>query len=164
MSFLSSFSPLLYVQVSPEHLIVRDVKAGVEISEPAQVAITQGAKATIAGVGLQAASAAAAGGPVALVKPFAHPRSLVSDFTVAEQLLNAFIRRVRRNTFLQLPPRVVVHLLGNPAGGFTQVEVRAFIEMARGTGAFEVVIREGRPLTDQELLAGNFSAGGKVLS
>ncbi|MBX3586664.1 MAG: rod shape-determining protein [Ramlibacter sp.] len=164
MSFLSSFSPLLYVQVSPEHLSVRDVKAGVEISEPAQVAIAQGAKATIAGVGLQAASAAAAGGPVELVKPFAHPRSLVSDFTVAEQLLKAFIRRVRRNTFLQLPPRVVVHLLGNPAGGFTQVEVRAFTEMALGAGAFEVVIREGRPLTDQELLAGNFSAGGKVLS
>lgn len=164
MNLLSSFSPLLYVQVSPERLSVRDVKAGVEIAEPAQVAITQGGKATIAGVGLQAAAAAAAGGSVAVVKPFAHPRSLVSDFTVAEQLLKAFIQRLRPNSFLQLPPRVVMHLMGNPAGGFTQVEARAFLEMARGAGASEVVVLEGRSLTDEELLAGNFSAGGKVLS
>ncbi|MBX3658794.1 MAG: rod shape-determining protein [Ramlibacter sp.] len=161
---LSSFCPLLYVRVSPDVLSVRDVKAGVEISEPAQVAIRDQGKAVIVGVGLQAAPAVAAGGPVRLVRPFAHPRSLVSDFTVAQQLLKAFVFRLQRRSWLLPAPRLVMHLLGDPVGGFTQVEIRAFYEMALGAGAAEAVVREGRPLTDEELLAGDFAAGGRVLS
>jgi rod shape-determining protein MreB len=51
-----------------------------------------------------------------------------------------------------LTPRVVIHPLGNPAGGFTQIERRAFREMALGAGASIVHVWTGRPLTDQELL------------
>jgi rod shape-determining protein MreB len=57
-----------------------------------------------------------------------------------------------------------MHLLGNPAGGFTQVEIRAFHEMAIGAGAGEVKVWQGRALTDQELLSGTFPADGKLLS
>jgi rod shape-determining protein MreB len=161
MNLLSLFSPLLYVQISPERLRVRDVKAGAEIVEPPRLAIEHGAKPRIVGVGSEAAMSTA--GSVEVVNPFAHPRSLVSDFTVAEQLLKAFIRRLRPNSLVRMAPRVVMHPLGSPEGGFTQVEIRAFHEMALGAGASQVVVREGRPLTDQELLAGDFSAGGRVL-
>jgi len=162
MDMLSLFAPLLYVQVSPERLKVRDVKAGVEIVEPPQVAIEQGNEPKIVGVGLQAATAV--GPSVMVVNPFAHPRSLVSDFTIAEKLLKAFIRRLRPGAWVRMAPRIVMHPLGSPEGGFTQVEVRAFHEMALGAGASQAVVREGRPLTDQELLAGDFSVGGRVLS
>jgi rod shape-determining protein MreB len=162
MNLLSSFAPLLYVQISPERLSVRDVKAGVEIAEPPRIAITRGPKARIVGVGFDAG--VAMGEPVEIVNPFAHPRSLVSDFTAAEQLLRAFIRRLQPNSLVAMAPRIVMHPLGSPEGGFTQVEIRALQEMARGAGASQVVVREGRPLTDQELLAGDFAAGGRVLS
>ena len=146
-------SPLLYVQISPERLTVRDVKAGVEISEPPRMANAHAAGTRMAPMGLDAA-----------MNPFGHPRSMVSDFSAGEQLLKAFIRRVRPRSLFSVSPRVVMHPLGNPEGGFTQVEIRAFHEMALAAGASQVVVREGRPLTDQELLAGDFGAGGRVLS
>jgi rod shape-determining protein MreB len=162
MKLLSSFSPLLYVQISAERLRVRDVRAGIEISEPPQMAIAHLPKEKVLAVGFDASGAK--GQSVEIVNPFGHPRSLVSDFTVGEQLLKAFMHRLRPNSLLKLAPKVVMHPLGSPEGGYTQVEIRAFHEMALGAGASEVVVREGRPLTDQELLAGDFAAGGKVLS
>lgn len=162
MKLLSLFSPLLYVQISPEYLRVRDVKAGVEVAEPPQMAIEHTPKAKIVAVGSGAATAK--GESLEVVNPFGHPRSLVSDFTVGEQLLKAFIHRLRPHSPLRMAPRIVMHPLGSPEGGYTQVEIRAFHEMALGAGASEAVVREGRPLTDQELLAGDYSAGGRVLS
>jgi rod shape-determining protein MreB len=162
MKLLSLFAPLLYVQISPDRLRVRDVKAGLEIAEPPQMAIAHKPKEKILAVGSSAATAK--GESVEVVNPFGHPRSLVSDFTVGEQLLKAFIHRLRPHSALRMAPRVVMHPLGSPEGGYTQIEIRAFHEMALGAGASEVVVREGRPLTDQELLDGDFSAGGRVLS
>ena len=65
---------------------------------------------------------------------------------------------------LAVSPRVVMHPLGDPAGGFTQVEIRAFHEMALGAGASDVRVWQGRALTDQELLSRTFPADGQVLS
>ena len=72
-------------------MTVRNPKTGDSISEVAEVAISGGAKAKIVGIGT-GARAAALDPSVKLVRPFAHPRSLVSDFTVADQLLRAFMR------------------------------------------------------------------------
>lgn len=162
MNLLSFLSPLLYVQISPERVKVRDVKAGAEIDEPPQVAMSRTGQRKVLAFGSDAANAA--GEEVELVNPFGHPRSLVSDFTLAEQLLKALIHRLRPHSAFSVAPRVVMHPLGSPEGGYTQVEIRAFHEMALGAGASEVVVRQGRPLTDQELLAGDFSVGGRVLS
>jgi rod shape-determining protein MreB len=159
MSLLSAFAPLLYVQISPERLTVRDVKAGETLSEPPELAI--GPKASVVGVGAEARTRADAS--VQVVNPFAHPRTLVSDFTSGEQLLRAFLRRLLPRSAFGISPRVVMHPLGEPAGGFTQIEIRALREMALGAGASEVLMWQGRPLTDQELLAGQFPAGGRVL-
>jgi len=59
-----------------------------------------------------------------------------------------------------------MHPLGEPAGGFTQVEARAFHEMALGAGAAKAMVWRGRNLSDQELLSGQFPSGsaGEVLS
>ena len=45
-----------------------------------------------------------------------------------------------------------MHPLGTPAGGFTQIERRALRELALGAGASTVFLKEGEPLTDEELL------------
>ena len=157
------FTQLLYVQVSPEKLTVRDPKAGVSISEVPEVAIAYDPKANILGVGKDAHSHKAKP-TVKIVNPFAHPRSMVSDFTVGEQLLKAFVLRVRGSSIFSPAPKIVMHLLGDPDGGFTQVEARAFHEMALGAGASEVVVWQGRALSDQEIISGQFPNDGKVLS
>lgn len=54
--------------------------------------------------------------------------------------------------------------MDDPAGGFTQIELRAFHEMALGAGAIQVKLWQGRALNDQELISGQFPDSGKVLS
>lgn len=149
---LFALQPLVYVQVSPERLTLKNLKTGESISEIPELAMSAPPKPKILAVGPQA-RVAAASQPSQVINPFAHPRSLVSDFTVAEQLLKHQLRRVSGSSLLSLSPCVVIHPLGSPAGGFTQVERRAFREMALGAGASEVHVWTGRPLTDQELLS-----------
>ena len=148
---LSALSPLLYVKVSPGRLTVRNVKTGAEIAEVPEMAIgTSGKKHAILAVGAEARAAAATNSGE-LVNPFDHPRTLVGDFTVGEQLLKAFVRRLQSSSWLAPAPRIVIHPLGAPAGGYTQVERRALREMALGAGASEVVLWVGRELSDQEV-------------
>ncbi|MGE0330382.1 MAG: rod shape-determining protein [Ramlibacter sp.] len=147
----SALKPLIYIQISPERLTLKNVKTGESMAEVPELAISA-APAKILAVGAQA-RVAAASQPAELVNPFAHPRTLASDFTVAEQLIKHQLRRLLGNSLLSISPRVVIHPLGSPAGGFTQVERRAFYEMAIGAGASEAHVWTGRPLTDEELLS-----------
>lgn len=162
---LSYFTQVIYVQISPDRLTVRNTKTGASFSDVPEVAIANKPKPSILAVGKEARTHKA-GSSVQIVNPFAHPRSMVSDFTVAEQVLKAFILRVKGNSFFIPAPKVVMHPLGEPAGGFTQVEARAFHEMALGAGASRVTVWQGRQLSDQEVLSGQFPSGsaGKVLS
>jgi rod shape-determining protein MreB len=155
---LTAFKPAIYVQISPERLTVKNLRSGVVISEIPEMAISALAKPTILAVGPEA-RVAAASQAAQVVNPFAHPRSLVSDFTVAEQMLKHYLRRILGSSLLTLAPVVVIHPLGSPAGGFTQVERRAFREMALGAGASEVIVWTGRALTDQEVLSRKFPSG-----
>jgi rod shape-determining protein MreB len=164
MSLLDSFFRFsLYIQISPDRLTVRNPRTGAQLSEVPELAIMSAPKVRVTAVGKEARSKLAEPN-VKLVNPFAHPRSLVSDFTAGEQLLKAFVARMATHGFLSVSPSVVLHPLGDPAGGFTQIEVRALQEMAMGAGARSVKVWQGRPLTDQELLSGRFPATGRVLN
>ena len=129
----SALKPVIYVQISPERLTLKNLKTGEVISEVPELAFSLNSS------------------PASVVNPFAHPRSMVSDFTAAQQLLKRQLRRIVGNSLLSQSPVVVIHPLGSPAGGFTQVERRAFREMALGAGASKVHVWTGRPLTDQEV-------------
>ncbi len=159
---LTSLIPTVYIQISPERLTVRNTKSGVAISEIPEVAIAHDPKTSILGVGTDARSHQTTPS-VEITNPFAHPRSLVSDFIVGEQLLKAFLRRVMGNSVFAISPRVVIHPLGDPDGGFTQIEIRALREMAMGAGASKAIVWQGRELNDQELLACQFHSDGQVL-
>lgn len=160
---LSSLQPLLYIQISPDQICMRHAKTATSVCEPAEIAMSTQAKPIIRTIGSAARLAAAEPG-VTLVKPFAHPRSLVSDFTAGEQLLKEVIRRFYGKSIFAFAPAVILHLMGDPEGGFTQVEIRAFREMALAGGAAQVTLWQGRSLTDQELQSRQFPAEGRVLS
>jgi len=155
------FQPVVYVQISPELLSVKNVKTGAVIAEVPEMAISAPPQPVMLGVGAQARAAAAATPGARVVNPFAHPRTLVGDFTVAEQLIRAFIRKLDAKAWFAPSPRVVIHPLGAPAGGYTQIERRAVREMALGAGASEVIVYTGRKLTDQEVLNRQFPADGE---
>jgi rod shape-determining protein MreB len=148
---LSAFLPLVYIQITPELLTVRNVKTGTTVAETPELAISTSGKPRILAVGPQARLAAASE-PATVVNPFAHPRTLVSDFTAAEQLIKYQLRRVQTAALWRPAPCVVLHPMGRDEGGYTQVERRAFREMALGAGASQMFLWIGRPLTDAELL------------
>jgi len=158
----SFFQSTIYVQISPDRLSMRDVKSGQSISEIPELAISAPPNQKLLGVGAAARAAAASQHGAIVVNPFAHPRSLVSDFTVAEQLIKAFLSRLVGGTSLKMSPVVIIHPQGNPDGGFTQVENRAFRELGFGAGAAKVILWQGDDLTDQEILSGQFSSRGQV--
>ncbi len=154
--------PPLYIRLSPHRLTVRNVKTGVFVSEVPEIAISRGPKPKVLGVGDEAALHRS--NKVAqVINPFSHPRSLVSNFTCAEKLLKVFLRKVSSKGLLAASPRVVFHPLGDPAGGFTQVEIRAFHEMALGAGASEVMIWQGPELTDAQVASRDYPRSGEML-
>ncbi|MDX9843665.1 MAG: rod shape-determining protein [Aquabacterium sp.] len=159
---LSFFQPRIYIQISPHLLTLKNLKSGLEISEVAELAVSLPPKPkAILGVGAEA-RVAAASEPAQLIQPFAHPRSLVSDFASAEALIRVQLQRALGKGWLRAAPSVVIHPLGDPDGGFTQVELRAFREMALGAGASTVRVWTGRPLANHELLSDQVAlSGGK---
>jgi rod shape-determining protein MreB len=158
------FKQFLYIQLSSERVTVKDPKTEQVVSEVPEIAIQHPStgKAKILAVG-SAARQAASQPDTEVLNPFAHPRSLVSDFTVAEQVLKAFVSRVRGSALLQPNPVAIVHPLGHHEGGLTQVEIRAFRELALGAGASEAHIWQGPHLTSEQVLSGSYPSAGKLL-
>jgi rod shape-determining protein MreB and related proteins len=148
---LNYLSPLLYVQLSPDRLSVRNVKTGVTIAERPDIAVSQKPRRIIIAVGDNAQVAAQASGAL-LLNPFAHPRSIISDFTTAEQVLKHFVKRSLGNGVFSMAPRIVMHPMGEPEGGFTQVEMRALRELGEAVGASKVGLWTGKAANDKELL------------
>ena len=163
---LQSLLPLYYVQISPAEVSVLNVKSGVLVRDLPEVALSPGAKPAILAVGRTARQAAAHSGGV-WANPFGHPRSLVSDFVLAEAVLKHLIIQAAPAGWKRLvspSPRMVIHPLGEPEGGYTQVEVRALRELATAAGAASVTVWQGHSLTTEALLSGRFPTEGRVLT
>lgn len=154
--------PTVYVRLRPDSIYLKDVRSGTTLLEQPLAAISQGSPAKLLAVGDAAAQANDAG-DVKLFNPFKHPRSLISDFTVANQIIKRLVRKlVGRRLFLP-GPFIVLHPDVTMDGGITQIEVRALRELALGAGASRAIVWEGRELTDGELLNRSFTGGGRVL-
>lgn len=163
---LKSLLPVFYVQLSPSEISVLNVNAHARVCDVPEIALTPGCGALVQAVGRHARQAAAQPG-VALANPFAHPRSLVSDFVLAELVIKHFVARVATTGLKRLvapSPRMVIHPLGDPEGGYTQVEIRALRELGLAAGAAFATVWQGRQLTDEELLSGRFPSEGQVLA
>ena len=156
-------APTIYVQLSPELLTVRNILTGDGISEAPELVIAYDPRPGVVAVGSEARSADLTP-QVQVVNPFSHPRSLVSDFSVGEQVLKGFLRRLQERFIFIRAPKLVLHPQVDPAGGFTQIEIRALHAMGMGAGAAKVVVWQGRRLSDEELLSGKFPNAGRVLA
>lgn len=80
-----------------------------------------------------------------------HPRSLMGSFPGVESLLREAIGRLKGGL---LAPWLLIQLLPEAEGGYTDVEQRAFEEAGRGAGAARVRLQlGGKPLGDEEVVA-----------
>ena len=146
-----------YVRIRPQMLSVRDINAKRTIEDIPLMAITRGKNRSILAIGASAATEASTSRKeYELINGFDHPRSIISDFTVAEKTLQYFFRKLVRNKMLRPSPIVVMHVLDKMEGGLTQVEVRALQELAAGAGAREAYVWTGRELMDHEFESKQF--------
>lgn len=156
MSLLSKQT--LYLRISEKRLCICHVESGRQFGDEPVLALRQrGETKRIVAVGLEARSLGDSL-QISLVNGFAHPRTLLADFAVAQKTLCYFIARVLPHRWLRPSFNLILHPLEKLDGGLTQIELRAWYELGKGCGARQVRIWTGYPLSAHELKGGLFPA------
>ncbi|GHC19980.1 MULTISPECIES: rod shape-determining protein [Aidingimonas] len=132
------FSSDLSIDLGTANTLIYVRGRGIVLDEPSVVAIRQsGNLRSVAAVGVDAKRMLGrTPGNITAIRPMKD--GVIADFTVTEQMLQHFIRKVHQSTFLTPSPRVLVCV---PCMS-TQVERRAIKESAEGAGAREVFLIE----------------------
>jgi rod shape-determining protein MreB len=135
------FSNDLSIDLGTANTLVCMRGEGIVLDEPSVVAIRQeraaGGQKVVAAVGWEAKRMLGrTPGNITAIRPLRE--GVISDFYVAEKMLQHFIHKVHKNKFLRPSPRVLICV---PCGA-TQVERRAIRESALGAGAREVYLIE----------------------
>lgn len=81
---------------------------------------------------------------------FSHPRTIMGNFTNAEQCLISLLKQIRKGSFY-LATRLLIHPIEKVEGGLTQIEERALIEFGYGAGASKVVVWIGEELNNRQI-------------
>ncbi len=134
------FSNDLSIDLGTANTLIFIAGQGIVLDEPSVVAVRQdrgrGHK-SVAAVGKEAKlMLGRTPGNIKTIRPL--KEGVIADFTMTEEMLQHFIRKVHTSRLLQPSPRVLVCV---PCGS-TQVERRAIRESAEGAGAREVFLIE----------------------
>jgi rod shape-determining protein MreB len=135
------FSNDLAIDLGTANTLIWARGQGIVLNEPSVVAIRQeggpNGKKVIQQVGLAAKQMLGrTPGNITAIRPMKD--GVIADFTVTEQMLKQFIRRVHKSGIFTPSPRIVICV---PCGS-TQVERRAIRESAYGAGARRVELIE----------------------
>src|SRR5207247_1341638 len=138
----SYFSNDLAIDLGTANTLIYVRGKGIVLDEPSVVAIRQEAgpngKKTIQAVGREAKQMLGkTPGNIIAIRPMKD--GVIADFTVTEQMLKQFIKKVHDNKLFSPSPRIIICV---PCGS-TQVERRAIRETAIGAGAGQVYLIEG---------------------
>jgi len=141
-SFLSKYiSTDLAIDLGTANTLIFVRGKGIVLDEPSVVAIRQeggpSGKKTIQAVGLAAKQMLGrTPGNITAIRPMKD--GVIADFTITEQMLKYFIKKIHDNHWFRPSPRIVICV---PYGS-TQVERRAIRESALGAGASQVFLIE----------------------
>ena len=150
---LKMFRNTIYIRLRAEKISILHLESGKEVNLIPQVAIeslANGRKKILA-VGNDAQDAKSSKSNVEIVNGFKHPRTLIADFTVAEETLKYCLRLITPKGLFVASPVIIFQPLEMAEGGYTQVEMRAFEELCKQTGARTVLIKLGAEFTTDEL-------------
>jgi rod shape-determining protein MreB len=136
-----SFKDDLAIDLGTANTLIFMRGKGIVLDEPSVVAIRQdggaNGKKVIQDVGLAAKQMLGrTPGNITAIRPMKD--GVIADFTVTEQMLKHFIRKVHRSRVFKPSPRIIICV---PCGS-TQVERRAIKESALGAGASRVNLIE----------------------
>jgi rod shape-determining protein MreB len=140
--FLSNyFNDDLAIDLGTANTLIYVRSKGIVLDEPSVVAIRQeggpNGKKVIQEVGLAAKQMLGrTPGNITAIRPMKD--GVIADFTVTEQMLKHFIKKVHDSRFFKPSPRIIICV---PCGS-TQVERRAIRESAIGAGASRVYLIE----------------------
>jgi rod shape-determining protein MreB len=140
--FLKSyFSNDLAIDLGTANTLIYVRTQGIVLDEPSVVAIRleggPNARKTIQAVGREAKEMLGkAPGSITVIRPMKD--GVIADFTVTEQMLKQFIKKVHDSKLFSPSPRIIICV---PCGS-TQVERRAIRESAIGAGASQVYLIE----------------------
>ncbi|OGA09463.1 MAG: rod shape-determining protein [Betaproteobacteria bacterium RIFCSPLOWO2_02_64_14] len=140
--FLSSyFNDDLAIDLGTANTLIYVRGKGIVLDEPSVVAIRQeggpNGKKMIQEVGLAAKQMLGrTPGNISAIRPMKD--GVIADFTVTEQMLKHFIKKVHESRLFKPSPRIIICV---PCGS-TQVERRAIRESAIGAGASRVFLIE----------------------
>ena len=142
LGFLSSyFNDDLAIDLGTANTLIYVRGKGIVLDEPSVVAIRQeggpNGKKVIQEVGLAAKQMLGrTPGNITAIRPMKD--GVIADFTVTEQMLKHFIKKVHNTRIFKPSPRIIICV---PCGS-TQVERRAIRESAIGAGASSVYLIE----------------------
>ena len=160
------FCNTLYIRLRAEKLSLLHIESGKEFTLLPEVAIeTIDGKKKIVAFGADAKTIKGMHN-IEIVNGFKHPRTLLADFTVAEETLKYCMRGLMSKSLLAPSPIVIFQPLEMDEGGYTQVELRAFQELCESAGARKVYIKVGSELLKEDLVniaKANFSALDTVI-
>ena len=139
--FSSYFKDDLAIDLGTANTLIFMRGKGIVLDEPSVVAIRQeggpNGKKVMQEVGLAAKQMLGrTPGNITAIRPMKD--GVIADFTVTEQMLKHFIRKVHRSRIFKPSPRIIICV---PCGS-TQVERRAIRESALGAGASKVNLIE----------------------
>jgi rod shape-determining protein MreB len=137
----SYFSNDLAIDLGTANTLIYVRGKGIVLDEPSVVAIRQeggpNAKKTIQAVGREAKMMLGkTPGNIVAIRPMKD--GVIADFTITEQMLKHFIKKVHDKKLFAPSPRIIICV---PCGS-TQVERRAIRESAIGAGAGQVYLIE----------------------
>jgi rod shape-determining protein MreB and related proteins len=135
------FSTDLAIDLGTANTLIYVRGKGIVLDEPSVVAIRQeggpSAKKTIQAVGAEAKlMIGRTPGSITAIRPMKD--GVIADFTITEQMLKYFIKKIHDTRMLSPSPRIIICV---PCGS-TQVERRAIRESAIGAGARQVFLIE----------------------
>ncbi|MDE3011477.1 MAG: rod shape-determining protein [Pseudomonadota bacterium] len=135
------FSNDLAIDLGTANTLIYVRGKGIVLDEPSVVAIRQdggpNGKKSIQAVGLAAKQMLGrTPGNISAIRPMKD--GVIADFTITEQMLKYFIKKIHDSRMLSPSPRIIICV---PCGS-TQVERRAIKESALGAGARQVFLIE----------------------
>ncbi len=144
----NNLSLTIYVQIWANRIKATEINSGNIYDEKPFIAIKKNTKGEeiVTVIGSSAELLNNDSG-IKVINHFSHPRTLISNFVAAQKLLQYIIHSLSKQKFLLFSPLIVIHPMEKLEGGLTQIEFRAFKELALGAGSRESVVYLGPELS-----------------
>lgn len=99
---------------------------------------------------------------ICAVRPFSHPRLILSEFEVAQALIEYQLAQLRRAR-VAVRPEIVLHPLRSFAEPLTDIENRSLLELAFSVGAWRALVHTGAELGRPEVQGLNFETAAAAM-